>query len=157
MGTLTQLPFSKRHRRSRGHRATEAALWGLESSLSPCPGPTREPQLPFLAIKIKIKGVSVEIQHTQEAPSRPSLWGLWTRPTEKSKQGSPILIEDHSVFCHFLSDCPPPPFPLGSSLCIPVSPPCSPDSASGCSLCCVTVSLHHTGKSCGLETHHPLF
>lgn len=40
MGTLTQPPFCKHHRRSRGHGATEAALWAMENSFFPCPGPT---------------------------------------------------------------------------------------------------------------------
>lgn len=66
MGTLTQLPFSTHHRRSWGRGATEAAVWGLESGLSPCPGPAGEPQLPLSAMETKMEDmedVVAEIQH----------------------------------------------------------------------------------------------
>ena len=82
----------------------------MENSLSPCPGPTREPQLLLLALEMKIKGLDAEIQHhiggLFQANPVVALDRTHRKVTEQSKQEGPPLIQVCSVTLFLTTSLP---------------------------------------------------
>lgn len=80
-----------------GTQGNRSVLWGLENSLSSCPGPVGEPQLPFLARETKMEGIDPEIQYHMGGAFRASSVGALDKTQRKVQEG--LLSSKTTVLC----------------------------------------------------------
>lgn len=121
-------------------------LWGLENSLSSCPGAVGEPQLLFLARETKMEATDTDSQYDTGGALRASPGGGVGEDPEKSPGGL-SLVQGHRALWSLFRP-PPTPGLLGSFLSIwdcPLRSPRSRDSPAQAVLSAMDLQPHWQG------------